>query len=47
MNRVGKRGFNLPDGEVPLECMRQGFEEVLELAGDHRPVELPLRVHHR
>ena len=34
----------VPDGDVLMECFRQGFEEVLELAGDHRPVELPLRV---
>ena len=32
----------IPDGDVLVECMRQGFEEVLELAGDHHRVELPL-----
>ena len=41
-------GFTLdaaavPDGDVLVECMRQGFEEVLELAGHHGRVELPLR----
>ncbi len=33
----------VPDGEVLMECFRQGFEEVLVLGGHHRPVELPLR----
>ncbi len=32
-----------PDHDVLMECFRQGFEEVLELAGDHHPVALPLR----
>ncbi len=41
-------GFTLdacavPDADIFMGCMRQGFEEVLELAGGHRPVELPLR----
>jgi WS/DGAT/MGAT family acyltransferase len=33
----------VPDYEVLMECFREGFEEVLELAGDHCPAELPLR----
>ncbi len=33
----------VPDGDVLMECVRQGFEEVLELAGDHRRAELPLQ----
>ena len=28
-----------------MECFRQGFEEVLELAGDHRQVDRPLQAH--
>lgn len=41
-------GFTLdaaavPDREVLMDCFRQGFEEVLDLAGEHRPVDLPLR----
>jgi WS/DGAT/MGAT family acyltransferase len=33
----------VPDGQVLMDCFRQGFEEVLALAGEHLPVELPLR----
>ena len=29
------------DHDVLMRCFREGFEEVLELAGDHRPVEFP------
>jgi WS/DGAT/MGAT family acyltransferase len=41
-------GFNIdgaavPDDDVLMECFGQGFEEVLALAGDHRPVEVPFR----
>lgn len=32
----------VPDYDVLIECFREGFEEVLELAGDHHPVEPPL-----
>jgi hypothetical protein len=32
----------VPDCDALMECFREGFEEVLELAGDHHPVELPL-----
>jgi len=32
----------VPDYDVLMECFREGFEEVLELAGDHHPVEPPL-----
>jgi diacylglycerol O-acyltransferase / wax synthase len=31
------------DCDSLMECFRQGFEEVLELAGPHHPVTLPLR----
>lgn len=39
-------GFNIdaaavPDFDLLMECFRQGFEEVLALAGDHHPVEVP------
>jgi WS/DGAT/MGAT family acyltransferase len=45
-------GFTLdaaavPDGDVLIECMCQGFEEVLGLAGDHGRVERPLQGCHR
>jgi hypothetical protein len=33
----------VPDDDVLMECFGQGFEEVLALAGDHRPVEVPFR----
>jgi len=33
----------VPDYDVLVECFREGFEEVLELAGDHHPVDVPLR----
>ena len=33
----------VPDPHVLIECVREGFEEVLSLAGAHEPVELPLR----
>jgi diacylglycerol O-acyltransferase len=31
----------VPDSDVLMQCLREGFEEVLELAGGHRPVEFP------
>ncbi len=31
----------VPDPDVLLACLRQGFEEVLDLAGDHGDVSLP------
>jgi diacylglycerol O-acyltransferase len=33
----------VPDPDVLIECVREGFEEVLSLAGAHAPVGLPLR----
>ena len=33
----------VPDPEVLVECLREGFEEVLDLAGDHEAVRLPLQ----
>ena len=30
----------VPDYDVLMGCFREGFEEVLDLAGDHHPVEL-------
>jgi diacylglycerol O-acyltransferase len=33
----------VPDPDVLIECVREGFEEVLSLAGTHDPVRLPLR----
>ncbi len=33
----------IPDPEVLIECVREGFDEVLSLAGVHDPVRLPLR----
>jgi hypothetical protein len=36
-------GGAVPDADVLMESFRQGFEEVLDLAGDHHPVVLPLR----
>ena len=33
----------VPDPDDLMECVRQGFEEVLELGGDHRRVELPFQ----
>jgi hypothetical protein len=30
-----------------MECLREGFEEVLELGGDHHPVKMPLRASRR
>ncbi len=40
-------GFTIDSAAVPdydelMRCFREGFEEVLDLAGDHRPVEVPL-----
>jgi WS/DGAT/MGAT family acyltransferase len=32
----------VPDPEVLMECLRQGFDEVLALAGDHGPARSPL-----
>jgi diacylglycerol O-acyltransferase len=34
----------VPDCDMLMECFREGFEEVLVLAGDHHPVELPLKL---
>jgi diacylglycerol O-acyltransferase / wax synthase len=41
-------GYNIdtaavPDYDVLMECFDHGFEEVLALAGDHHPVEVPFR----
>jgi len=33
----------VPDALVLIECLRAGFEEVLALAGNHIPVQLPMR----
>ena len=33
----------VPDHDALTDCFRQGFEEVLALAGDHRPVEVPFQ----
>lgn len=33
----------VPDPELLVECLREGFEEVLHLGGDHARVRLPLR----
>jgi len=30
----------VPDPDLFLECLREGFEEVLDLAGEHEPVRL-------
>ena len=35
----------VPDPDSLMECFREGFEEVLELAGDHRQVDRPLQAH--
>jgi hypothetical protein len=32
----------IPDGDVFMECLREGFDEVLALGGDYEPVRLPL-----
>ena len=32
----------VPDPQVFADCMREGFEEVLLLGGEHEPVRLPL-----
>ncbi len=32
----------IPDQDVLVESMREGFEEVLELGGDHTPPYFPL-----
>jgi len=34
----------IADDELLVECLREGFEEVLALGGAHEPVRLPLRV---
>lgn len=34
----------VPDPEVLLECLRDGFEEVLGVIGDHEEVRLPFQV---
>ena len=36
-------GGAVPDADVLVDSFRQGFEEVLELGGDHHPVVIPLR----
>ena len=33
----------VPDAPLLIECLRAGWEEVLALGGDHRPVLVPLR----
>ena len=35
----------VPDCDVLMECLREGFQEVLELASDSRPVGAPLDLH--
>ena len=35
----------VPDPDVLLECLRDGFEEILGLAGAHEPVRLPASGH--
>lgn len=35
----------VPDHDVLVECLREGFEEVLALSGTHQPVRLPWRDH--
>ena len=32
----------VPDAGVLVDCLRQGFDEVLTLAGEHRPATSPL-----
>jgi len=32
----------VPDAEVLVDCLRQGFDEVLRLGGSHRPARSPL-----
>ena len=32
----------VPDPDVLVDCLRQGFDEVLDLGGDHRPARSPL-----
>ena len=34
----------VPDPDVLLECLRDGFEEMLGLGGDHGPVRMPVSV---
>ena len=34
----------VPDPDELMECFREGFEEVLDLVGDHHPVVLPLNL---
>jgi len=33
----------VPDADLFAECLREGFEEVLDLAGDHATVRRPFR----
>ena len=33
----------VPDSELLVQCLKEGFEEVLDLAGEHGPVRLALR----
>jgi hypothetical protein len=37
----------IPDGDVLSDCVRLGFEEVLELGGDHVRADRPLQEHLR
>ena len=32
----------VPDPEVMMDCLRQGFDEVLDLGGGHRPAAVPV-----
>ena len=32
----------VPDPDVLVDCLRQGFDEVLDLGGEHRPARRPL-----
>ena len=34
-------GSAVPDPDVLVDCIRQGFDEVLDLGGDHRPASYP------
>jgi len=36
----------VPDYDVLMECFREGFEEVLDLGGEHQAADLPLREAH-
>ena len=43
LGRVTTDSAAVPDPDVLIECLREGFEEVLDLAGDHHPALLPLQ----